>query len=88
MSESLFNKVAGLRPATLLKTCNFIKKETQRKVFSCEFCEIFKNTFFIEHLRWLLLTGVTQKKSCCKVLENLQKKTTNDGVPFSIVAGC
>ena len=24
-------------------------------MFSCEFCEISKNTFFIEHLRWLLL---------------------------------
>ena len=29
--------------------------ETLAKVFFCEFCEIFKNTFFIEHLRWLLL---------------------------------
>ena len=27
-------------------TCNFIKKETLAQVFSCEFCEIFKNTFF------------------------------------------
>ena len=41
--QSLFyNKVAGsscrLRPATLLK------KETLAQVFSCEFCEIFKNT--------------------------------------------
>ena len=25
------------------------------QMFSCEFCEISKNTFFIEHLRWLLL---------------------------------
>ena len=24
-------------------------------MFSCEYFEIFKNTFFIEHLRWLLL---------------------------------
>ena len=24
-------------------------------MFSCEFCEIFKSTFFIEHLWWLLL---------------------------------
>ena len=24
-------------------------------MFSCQFSEIFKNTFFIEHLRWLLL---------------------------------
>ena len=25
--------------------CNFIKKETLTQVFSCEFCETFKNTF-------------------------------------------
>ena len=28
------------------KACNFIKKETPAQVFSCEFCEIFKNTYF------------------------------------------
>ena len=39
--ESFFNKVAGLKAAT--------------KLFSCEYCEIFKNSFFMEHLRWLLL---------------------------------
>ena len=27
------------------KACNFIKKETLAQVFSCEFCEISKNTF-------------------------------------------
>ena len=38
LCQSLFlNKVV---PATLLK------KETLAQVFSCEFCEIFKNTFF------------------------------------------
>ena len=31
--------------------CNFIKKETLAQVFSQEFCEISKNTFFTEHLR-------------------------------------
>ena len=35
-----FNKVAGLGPATLLK------KENLAQVFSCEFWEISKNTFF------------------------------------------
>ena len=35
--------------------CNFIKKETLPQVFSCEFCEICKNAFLKEHLRWLLL---------------------------------
>ena len=28
-----------------VSSCNFIKKETPGQVFSCEFCEIFKNTF-------------------------------------------
>ena len=35
----VFNKFADLRPATLFK------KWTLTQVFSCEFCEIFKNTF-------------------------------------------
>ena len=50
-----FNKVAGA-------TCNFIKKETLPPVFSCEYCEIPKNTFFTEYL-WVtaseLLTMVS-----------------------------
>ena len=42
-----FNKVAGrYRP----EACKFIKKEPLAQVFFCEFCEISKNTFFIEHL--------------------------------------
>ena len=32
------------------ETCNFIKKETLAQIFSCEFWEISKNTFFAEHL--------------------------------------
>ena len=35
--------------------CNFIKKETLTQVLSCEYCGIFKNSFFIECLGWLLL---------------------------------
>ena len=39
LCQSLFfNKVAGL--------CNFINKETLAQFFSCEFCEISKNTLF------------------------------------------
>ena len=34
----------------LIKNCNFIKTETLAQVFSREFCEIFWNTFFTEHL--------------------------------------
>ena len=29
---------------------NFINKDTLTQVFFCELCEIFKNTFFTEHL--------------------------------------
>ena len=41
--ESLFNNVAGLT------SCNY--KETPTQVFSYGICEIFKNTYFEEHLR-------------------------------------
>ena len=30
------------------QVCNFIKKETLAQVFSYEFCEIYKITFFTE----------------------------------------
>ena len=30
--------------------CNFVKKEIMAERFSCEFCQISKNTFFTEHL--------------------------------------
>ena len=38
-----FNNVSGLRPATLLK------KESLIQVFSHEFCEISKNSFFLQN---------------------------------------
>ena len=39
--------------------CNFLKKETLAQVFSCEFCEIFKNIFFTSGR--LLLPGLLWK---------------------------
>ena len=41
----LFNKNAGLRPATLLK------KRLQHRCFPVNFAEISKNTFFTEQLQ-------------------------------------
>ena len=41
----LFNKAAGLRPATLLK------KRLWHRCFPVNFAKFFKNTFFTEHLR-------------------------------------
>ena len=49
LCQSLFfNEVASLRPATL-------SKKTLAQVFSCEVCEIFKNTFFTDTFGRLLL---------------------------------
>ena len=45
--KGVLRNFAKFRP----QDCNFIKKETHAQVFSCEFCEIFKNTFFREHLQ-------------------------------------
>ena len=30
---------------------NYIEKEYSKQIFSCKFCEIFQNTYFIGHLR-------------------------------------
>ena len=34
---------------------SLFNKDTGLQVFSCEHCEIAKNSFFIEHLWWQLL---------------------------------
>ena len=55
-------KITCARVSFLIKlqawVCNFIEKEALAQAFSFEFCEISKNTFFTEHLRWLLLNMV------------------------------
>ena len=45
-------KVTGLRPATY-------QKETPTQVFSSEFCEVFEDIYFEEHL----VTAVSQEKT-------------------------
>ena len=50
LCQSLFfNKVAGLRAATLLK------KRLWHKCFSVNFVKFLRKSFYIEHLWWLLL---------------------------------
>ena len=39
---------------------NFIKKETLTQVFSCDFCEFSKNTFFTEDL-WTIASVCTSE---------------------------
>ena len=40
---------AKSRRKHLCQSLNIIKKETLAQVFSCEFCEIYKNTFFLQN---------------------------------------
>ena len=53
--ESHFNKLAGLRSATLLK-------KRLALVFSSEFCKIFKNTVFKEYRLLPLIATVSQSR--------------------------
>ena len=46
--ESLF-KVGG--PEAL----HFYQKEVPTQVFSCKYCEIFKNSFLVEHFLFIIL---------------------------------
>ena len=50
LSAKLF--VKNLFKVKKSETCNFIKRETLAQVFSSEFCETSRNTFFTEHL-WM-----------------------------------
>ena len=43
-------------------------------MFSCQFCEIFKSTFFIEHLQWLplpILKPLDSQRLLCKRISKL-----------------
>ena len=72
--KTLFNKVASLQ--------TFLKRGSNT-VVSCGYCDLFKNSFFKENLRWLLLTvppqysevslGVSYLVSCLHLLSNLIK---------------
>ena len=48
----------------LFKVCNFIKKGTPAQVISCKFCEIFKNTYFEEHLKVDKFTNFYKNREC------------------------
>ena len=50
-----------------------MKKETLAQVFSCEFCEIFKNTFFTEHFRETAsVTNLNPVPCVCNLTESFQ----------------
>ena len=51
------------------KGLQLYQKETPTQVFSCKNCEILKNSFFIENLRWLLLNFLSLWKKSEKINE-------------------
>ena len=55
------------------EACNFIKKGTLTQVFSCEFCEISKNTFFTEHI-W---ATASEKSSYSHYNNNIELTAVN-----------
>ena len=70
------------------EACNFIKNETLAQTFSCEFCEISKNTFFTEHLQatasvWFCLSKLEKLSSESEEL----KEASLDNKLESLIAG-
>ena len=61
------------------------KKETLATVFSCEFCEIFKNTFFTEHL-WTTASKGYFGNELWKLIANylLSPSNNNECIPFCL----
>ena len=61
MKKGVLKNVANSSESTCARASFFnkvVNKETLTQVFSCEFCEIFKNTFFIKHLRTTAAGGL------------------------------
>ena len=56
-----FNKVAGLKPATLWK------KGLWHRSFPANFAKFLRTPFFKEHFRWLVLSF----SFCCVVINNI-----------------
>ena len=54
--------------------CNFIKKETVTQVFSCEFCENFKNKLFFRTILVAASENVySNSKKASNFISNLKK---------------
>ena len=57
------------------------------KVFSCEFCKIFKSSFLIEHLRWLLLnTAINRRYFEKELLQNSKDNMLNNSIDVKVYA--
>ena len=60
-----------------LKTCNFIKKRLKHRCFPAKFAKLLGTSFFIEHLRWLLLSFLQRKRIKWKKKWNIKWNKIN-----------
>ena len=70
-----FNEVSGWRPATFLR-------KTSVQVFSCEFCTVFKNIYFIEHL-WMAPSENTCTTKKMPAAANAEKDIIHAWIVYS-----
>ena len=61
------------------QTYNLIKKETLAQLFSCEFCEISKNTFFY---RTRLVAASASSKILCSMYFQTIRRVVFKGLPL------
>ena len=66
--KKLFLKISRYSQENTCVGVSFLilKRDSDTGFFSCEYCEIFKNTYFEEHLR----TAVTENILCSKLENN------------------
>ena len=70
------------QPKVLEEAFNFIKKETLAQVFSCKYCEISNNTFFIERLRATAFVDRTENKKTLLWLDSLIPEAASRGALY------
>ena len=69
--KKLFLKISQNSQENTCVGASFIKKETQTQVFFCEFCEIFKNTFFSRTT--LVATTKEEHQAKTEIIDNTDK---------------
>ena len=69
----------------LPKVCNFIKKKSLAQVFSCEFCEISRNTFLQNTSRRVLLKDSRIKRPICFMKNFIQFFTQCMTTKYSVM---
>ena len=55
LEEFLDDKAAFYNDSESDEACNIFKNRLQHRCVTMKFCKLFKDTFFTEYLRWLLL---------------------------------